>query len=124
MGDLSPHFDSSEFACKCGCGYGLGENDVSEDLIRILENMRDMIGGPIVINSGCRCVEHNNEVGGVPNSAHTRGLAADISVSSGWQRYQVVDAAFACGAMGVGVDKTFVHVDVDTVLPRPSAWSY
>ncbi|HWX91142.1 MAG TPA: D-Ala-D-Ala carboxypeptidase family metallohydrolase [Terriglobales bacterium] len=33
---------------------------------------------PAVVNAGYRCPRHNQDVGGVPSSEHTRGLAADI----------------------------------------------
>lgn len=123
MGNLSPHFDSSEFACSCGCGYGTREGDVSEALLDLLECMREEYG-PIRLTSGCRCAQHNAAVGGVANSAHTRGTAADIFCSGGRTRRELVDLAVVCAADGIGVAKTFVHVDCDSVLPRPSAWSY
>jgi hypothetical protein len=44
--------------------------------------------------------------------------------SGGWNRRKLVDLAVVCDAAGIGVAKTFVHVDVDDVLSRPSAWSY
>ena len=27
MSNLSPHFSRSEFACQCGCGWGLHETE-------------------------------------------------------------------------------------------------
>jgi uncharacterized protein YcbK (DUF882 family) len=123
MGDLSDHFSKSEFKCSCGCGYGTREGDVSEALLDLLERMREEYG-PIRLTSGCRCAQHNAAVGGVPNSAHTRGTAADIFCFGGRTRRELVDLAVVCDAAGIGVAKTFVHVDVDDVLSRPSAWSY
>jgi uncharacterized protein YcbK (DUF882 family) len=125
MGDLSEHFDSSEFACHCGCGYGTRSGDVSEDLIFLLEDMRDAYG-PIIINSGNRCATFNASIGGVHSSAHTIGQAADLRVSGGKKRRLMVNIAVACNAGGLGVAKTFIHVDVaeDGILPRPGCWSY
>jgi uncharacterized protein YcbK (DUF882 family) len=117
MGNLSEHFDTSEFACSCGCGYGTREGDVSENLIDLLEEMRYEYG-PIRLTSGCRCAQHNAAVGGVANSAHTRGTAVDIFCSG------LVDLAVVCDAAGIGVARGFVHVDVCDVLSRPSCWSY
>lgn len=124
MGDLSAHFSKAEFACKCGCGFGTRKGDVSRELILLLEQMRSEYGKPIIINSGCRCADYNAQVGGVPNSAHTRGTAADIHVSGGANRRRLVDVAVMFGAAGIGVANTFVHADVDHILPRPSLWSY
>lgn len=128
MGDLSEHFDSSEFACQCGCGFGTNPGDVSESLIDLLEDMREILCRPIMIRSGCRCVYHNRVVGGVTHSRHTTGEAADIGVIGGMERYDFLHAALETDqAWGVGLAKTFIHVDVHTGspnCPRPAAWSY
>lgn len=44
----------------------------------VLESARRRLGKPIVINSGYRCSVHNATVGGVANSQHMKGEAADI----------------------------------------------
>lgn len=48
----------------------------------VLDPLRRLYGKPIVITSGYRCPELNKRVGGVANSWHTQGNAADIHVSS------------------------------------------
>lgn len=122
MGDLSEHFDRSEFACKCGCGF----DTVNPHLIELLELIREDFGSPLVITSGCRCPAHNEESGGVENSPHIRGVAADILARGGILRYEIVQSAFNYGAYGIGVGKTFIHVDIDDDPghPRPAVWSY
>jgi uncharacterized protein YcbK (DUF882 family) len=120
MGDLSEHFSRSEFSCKCGCGF----NDVSLELIHLLESIREEYDKPMRITSGCRCPDYNASVGGVSNSAHTRGTAADIRVSGGADRRRLVDCGVMLWASGIGVARTFIHFDVCDVLPRPSLWSY
>jgi len=122
---LSDHFDTSEFACHCGCGYGSLIDDVDPQLIEILEDIREQIGRSVVISSGCRCLQHNSNVGGVISSAHTRGRAADILVHGGADRYAVLVAAVFADAAGIGIAKSFVHIDVDDAnRHRPAAWSY
>lgn len=44
----------------------------------VLEPLRAAIGRPLIINSGYRCDALNKAVGGVWNSYHRLGLAADI----------------------------------------------
>lgn len=44
----------------------------------ILDIVRVYIGKPILVNSGYRCEKLNEMVGGVKNSMHVKGLAADI----------------------------------------------
>lgn len=47
----------------------------------ILQPLRDLVCKPIIINSGFRNSEVNKLVGGVPNSQHAKGEAADIRVN-------------------------------------------
>lgn len=74
--DLSKNFSRYEFACKCGCGF----DRVHPEIVQMVQEVRDEIGEPVVIASGCRCEAHNKRVGGVKDSAHTTGEAADIYV--------------------------------------------
>ena len=78
MAQGTKNFKVSEFACKCGCG-----NEVKQELIDMLQIIRDRAGIPIRVNSGYRCPKHNAAVGGVKGSYHTQGLAADLSCSKG-----------------------------------------
>ena len=110
MGDLSPHFSKAELACRC-----CGRLKVDPRLIEGLEALRILAAEPIVIHAGCRCPAHNRAVGGVPNSEHTRGLAADIHIP-GLNLQQMYDLAsevpqFAQGEIGA-YDSNFLHVDV------------
>lgn len=66
------------------------DNTPTEDIVRnlqygvdmVLDPLRRLYGKPIVITSGYRCLELNKRVGGVANSWHTQGNAADIHVAS------------------------------------------
>ena len=50
--------------------------------LEVLQPLRDYVGAPVHINSGYRCPELNVAVGGVKNSQHCRGEAADIRIVS------------------------------------------
>ena len=50
--------------------------------IHVLQPLRDAIGRPVYITSGYRSAKLNAKVGGVKNSYHLRGLAADIHVDN------------------------------------------
>lgn len=76
-GKLSEHFDADEFVCHC-CGKGADKIDPK--LIELLERLRTLAEAPIHINCGYRCPKHNREVGGVDNSQHVLGTAADIYI--------------------------------------------
>lgn len=48
----------------------------------VLDPLRKLYGAPIVVTSGFRCPKLNRAVGGVKNSQHTKGKAADIRCMS------------------------------------------
>ena len=79
MATDTKNFKVSEFTCKCGCGT----NIIDQRVINMAQTIRDELGVPVRINSGCRCEKHNANVGGVENSKHTKGFAADLSCSLG-----------------------------------------
>lgn len=109
---LSKHFKSSEFACKCGCGFGLNKGDVSERLLERLEELREHFGKPIYITSACRCERHNKNVGGAAHSQHLLGTAADIIIRDVKPEdvYNYVSSHYSTG--GTGKYRLFTHVDV------------
>lgn len=91
---LSPHFKLSEFL-KLG---KYPENIPSiQDVVNLtygchllLEPAR-LIVGPIIINSGYRNADVNRLVGGVKNSQHLLGQAADIRPKDPSQFQQLID---------------------------------
>lgn len=72
-------FDREEFRCKCGGKYCNGfPAEPKEQLVRIANQLRKNLGVPVSIVSGLRCPEWNRIQGGVANSQHMYGEAADI----------------------------------------------
>lgn len=106
---LNKWFSSYEFTCKCGCGTYIH----NEELIEMLNDVREYFGKPVRITSGTRCPAHNAAVGGVPDSQHTLGTAADIQVSgiSPEETYAYLTDKYP-GKFGFGLYSTFVHCDV------------
>lgn len=109
MTKLSPHFHSHEFTCRC-CGE-LHPDGVPTALLDVLEDVRAHFGQPVFVNSGYRCERHNAAVGGVPNSQHLLGTAADIDVKNvaPIEVFMYLDPAHDGG---LGKYSTFTHVDV------------
>lgn len=75
-----------EELCHTSCGYTNNPNtwqiiNLCFGANNILQPLRDYIGKPITINSGFRSIQVNKIVGGVKNSQHIAGCAADIRVS-------------------------------------------
>lgn len=88
-----------------------------------LDALRGLLGHSLRINSGYRTPEHNKAVGGAPRSQHLDGNAFDIS-TSGWTHEQRRDLAIYArklGFCGIGMGKTFIHIDM---APRDAAWIY
>ncbi len=106
------HFKVSEFACKCGCG----KKDIDQRVMDMAETIRQALGVPVRVNSGCRCKEHNARSKGVPNSKHTKGLAADLSCSLGSAKmFETVKKLHAEGKLPA-LDyckryRTWIHID-------------
>lgn len=81
-------------------------------LLELLEILRGKIGHkPIIVTSGYRCEEYNKKVGGVPRSYHLLGMAADIKVP-GMQPADLITHAEEVGFLGLGLYKTFCHLDI------------
>lgn len=77
--DEIEHFTRKEFRCKCGGKYCSGfPAEPKEQLVRIADQLRKNLGVPISIISGLRCSTWNSIQGGVSNSQHMYGEAADI----------------------------------------------
>ncbi len=115
-----PHFSMAELACRCGGRFCAGMYHHDPAFLDALERMRATVGRPLVINSGHRCAQWNAAVGGAPMSMHKVAIAADISVV-GHGRGRLLRAARAAGFTGIGLARSFIHVDLRA---QPAGWIY
>jgi len=113
-------FSLSEFDCPSLPNSG---KNMDINFLYKLEHARELAAIPFRITSGYRSVKHNKEVGGVQNSSHLFGLAADIAVGSGKERYIILNALIRAGFKRIGVAKGFIHCDTDDSKPD-SVWTY
>lgn len=125
------YFTDAEMKCKCGCGITW-----MNSRLRITANIiREAFGHAIIVNSGFRCLLHNQAVGGVtkspsrlilrgaaggPNdSNHTHGTAMDMSTSYGTpkQLHALALKLYKEGELiylaGLGLYSWGIHIDVD-----------
>ena len=111
------YFKVEDFDCQ-----ETGTNKMDTRFIHRLDHLRAACGFPFLVTSGYRDPSHSAErskpKGG---GTHTKGIAADVAVSGGRQRMQIVKHATALG-FSVGVAKTFVHVDIRD--GDPVLWCY
>jgi uncharacterized protein YcbK (DUF882 family) len=108
---LTHNFRRSEFACKDGCGF----DDIDLRVVKALQELRNMLGKPVHVLSGCRCEAHNQAVGGAGGSQHLLGKAADITIRdmSPGEVYNYVEKfipEFSNG--GMGRYPGFTHCDI------------
>ena len=61
------------------------------NLMSFLDMIRTLWNGPIYVNSGFRCPELNNAIGGAKKSQHMKGQAADITVGSQKKNKELFD---------------------------------
>lgn len=112
---LSTNFKVSEFKCNDGSDTVL----ISDELVTLLQKIRDHFGKAVVINSGYRTSTYNKKVGGASNSQHVKGTAADVVVS-GVSPLEVAQYAeyLQPKSGGIGVYQSFTHVDVRATRSR------
>jgi|TARA_R100001530_G_C4305089_1_gene151508 uncharacterized protein YcbK (DUF882 family) len=95
--------------------------------MELLEELRQMFGGALRVNSGHRSVAHNTKVGGAEHSMHLR-IATDLAPLGYEDRVGVgIDKLYEyakdLGFAGVGRYNTFLHVDRRDLIGRsPAEW--
>ena len=112
------YFKLSDFDCQ-----ETGNNEMSEEFLWALDSLRHACGFPFIITSGYRDPEgHSIEKAKSKPGTHARGIAADIKINNGNEAYQIIKHAQEMGFNGIGVAKTFIHVDIRGSMPV--IWSY
>lgn len=113
--NYSEHFTRAELDCHCGCPTPPSVAVNLQNLAVHLERLRAIHGGPLTIDDGYRCPTENARVGGVRNSQHLQGKAADVSAENiGVHKLAeeaTQEAAFDAGGIGEYPRENFVHVD-------------
>lgn len=124
---LTKNFNREEFDCKCGCEMPYEVLVNIKNLASELQIIRDRSCESIRINSGYRCPSHNRSIGGVSNSQHILGKAADIVISNikpDLVAEMVEDMLgdeelFPFYIGGIGRYETFTHLDI---RPDKARW--
>ena len=115
------HFTLDEFDSPDAPGSG---SNMQRDFVEMLDEARERAGVPFIINSGYRTVKRNQAVGGVSNSSHLRGYAADIACTESRERFHIIRALLSVGFDRIGVGSTFIHVDNDPNKADDVVWHY
>lgn len=114
---ISQHFNSTEFRCKCGKEHDF---EVNDNLVQKLEKLYAALNcSQIIVTSGFRCVTHDKNVGGSGTGQHTLGNAADICCY-GQDGQPISSKTVCCKAQDIGFTGIanitaayqYTHVDV------------
>ncbi len=112
---LNAYFKVREFACHDGSDTVL----IDDALVQLLGYARNYFGRPITINSGYRTPAYNKQVGGVSNSQHVQGKAADIVIEDVPPNAVASYFESLFPNHGIGLYSSFVHIDT---RGRKSYW--
>lgn len=112
---LTKNFSYAELACPCCSSLYM-----EELFLDSLQEIRDQMDRPMVINSGYRCRRHNLKIGGRLSSRHLIGAAVDIS-TRGWDPSDLHYLVFLLTSYhsekhdyntGIGIYKNHIHFDL------------
>lgn len=111
---ISDYFSDDELKCK---GSGIVKLDPRFE--KALLDFRIKWDKPMRVNSCCRSLSHNKNIGGASRSYHLfegvddgrmGTLAIDIRVSNGQKRKDMIELAWSLG-WSIGEYRTFIHMD-------------
>jgi uncharacterized protein YcbK (DUF882 family) len=123
---MTKNFSKEEFDCNDGSEMPI---NVYHNMVKVanqLQTLRDYIGKPIQVNSAWRSEEYNTSIGGVKNSQHIMGRAADIVIKgmTPIEVSKIIEELIGKGDMlqgGLGIYSSFVHYDIRGTKAR---WDY
>lgn len=110
-------FDREEFRCQCRGQYCDGfPVEPQEEMVRTVNEIRRRLGVPVQIvdagGSGVRCEMHNRNVGGVANSLHLYGNAADLHSSASPEEMGRIAESVMGNTGEIGVYSWGIHVGI------------
>ncbi|MGH1461232.1 MAG: D-Ala-D-Ala carboxypeptidase family metallohydrolase [Neptuniibacter sp.] len=117
MGDLTKNISRHELSCNCGCGFHTMDWETIEVVQDVCDHFAEQLGEEKVtlsIHSAARCYTYNRSpaVGSNDNSQHPKACAIDFHIVgvSLKEIYEYLDQKYP-NTFGIGLYKTFVHVD-------------
>lgn len=122
-----PNFSYKELQCS-----HTGKCYMHEDMLEMLQGIRDEYGKPIFISSGYRDITHPLETTKDRPGEHTFGMAVDITCN-GRDTLRLIEIALSHGITRLGVHQKgrasgrFIHIGIGDKLTNefPSAiWTY
>jgi uncharacterized protein YcbK (DUF882 family) len=123
---MTKNFSKEEFDCNDGSEMPI---NIYHNMVKVanqLQVLRNYIKKPIKINSAWRSQEYNASIGGVKDSQHIMGRAADIVVKGMLpiELSKIIEDLISKGEMlqgGIGIYSSFIHYDIRGTKAR---WNY
>ena len=115
---LSANFAVKEFRCKDGSDPIF----IDDELVTLLQKIRDHFGKSVTITSAYRTAAHNKAVKGATYSQHCYGKAADIRVQGGGSYCMCSDLIFYNAGVTHGTDKFAGIGRYPVKAGRPAGW--
>jgi len=102
-----PYFKASEFACKGEACKACGIVNVNEEFLDKLLEARLISNVPYSINSGCRCIINNRDIGSSDDSDHVTSdtkecKGVDIITADPRRRFHVKRGLYVAGFRRIG----------------------
>ena len=130
---ITKNFSTDEMLCQCS--YGCGQDEMDDEFMRMLQELRDQAGYALRISSGRRCQLHNSDISSHKTKAgiHTFGRAVDILTGhiNTSSVLTLVKLSQSIGFTGLGLNfrgdrkSRFLHVDNrDSNFSAPAIWTY
>jgi uncharacterized protein YcbK (DUF882 family) len=115
------YFQIEEFDSRDVKGSG---SNMDATFLSMIDEARAIANVPFKITSGYRTEKHNNKIGGVKDSSHLKGLAADVQCTDSRSRYIMLNALNKVGFCRIGISDTFIHCDISTDKSQQVIWVY
>lgn len=113
---ITEHFDSSMFRCKCANKHDF---QIDVDHVKLLEKLMPEIGATKAhVTSGFRCPDHDKAVGGKGTGWHTKGYATDVCFYH--QNGAIISSKLVCckaqdlgfkGIANINATYNYTHLD-------------
>lgn len=111
----------------CACGHEqCDKRAVKQEVLDMVQKVRDDYGYPMVITSGGRCHKHPNEVQRAKPADHQKCQAVDVKVTGLTMAMRLMAIATKHGfnAFGISLKDNFIHLGYRPEQDTFSTWTY
>lgn len=106
-------FYANDLACPC-C-KNIGEVNRHMRILALLTLISRAIGKRVVVTSGYRCLAHNREIHGSPNSLHMATKAVDIACDNALELAMMLKVLLSTAGVMIRIYPNHVHVGINDI---------